>query len=67
MAGVYTLIAPCCGCGKTFTSNPHSVPSIGRKFPICRCCIDRINAKRIEKGLEPVYVPEDAYEPTEAL
>lgn len=34
--------------------------------PLCRDCIALVNVRRIEKGLEPIYVSPNAYEAIEA-
>lgn len=52
-----------------FTSNPARVPSIrvnGSKEAICRSCFDRWNTiHRTSKGLPPVELDANAYEPCE--
>jgi len=57
----------CIACDKLFSFNPLRVPSssaiTGEREPICRPCIERVNKKRIELGLEPAVVFDDAYEP----
>ena len=59
--GFYMVFAPCFGCKRLFSSNPHRVPSYHGQ-PICRDCIRIVNAKRREKGLPEWPVPADAYE-----
>lgn len=56
----------CFGCQKTFSFNPHRVPSIpidGDRQPICRECVELVNPKRIENGLAPIVLDPEAYEP----
>jgi hypothetical protein len=67
MTGYAFCMGPCISCGRVFTYNPHKVPSssavTGRREPICRGCIDAINAKRREMKLAPFEIQPDAYEP----
>jgi len=46
--------------------NPVHVPSstalTGLREPLCRSCMDRINAKRADMGLDPFPILPDAYE-----
>jgi len=57
---------PCIGCGQPFSYNPMRVPSssavTGKREPICRQCVDRINPARINNGLQPIVPLPDAYE-----
>ena len=41
----------------------HRVPSYQNQ-PICKGCVNEINLRRAEQGMEPLFVPDDAYEPT---
>jgi len=56
----------CITCRRVFSFNPVRVPSTtafnGQREPVCRSCMDLINAKRAEKGLEPFAIHDDAYE-----
>ena len=64
----YFLLAPCAGCGGVFPSNPYLVPSVvkdGRRKPVCRPCVDRLNAQRTIQGLAPVVPLPGAYEPVD--
>lgn len=64
--GYVIMFGTCIGCGRPFAFNPHRVPSVrvnGVREPVCRECIERVNAIRKEKGLEPFEIPADAYEP----
>jgi hypothetical protein len=56
----------CYGCGRLISYNPHRVPSIrveGKREPLCRDCVDKVNKGRIKNGLEPKPVHPDAYSP----
>lgn len=56
----------CLACGRLFQFNPHRVPSFrvhGKREPVCGPCMQRVNAERVRKGMEPFQVPADAYEP----
>jgi hypothetical protein len=65
--GFVFAMGACLCCGKTFSFNPHKVPSssavTGRREPICRGCFDAINTKRKAQGLPPFELQPDAYEP----
>jgi hypothetical protein len=63
--GYVTAMAPCIGCGRLFSFNPVHVPSIivnGRREPVCRPCVDRVNPGRKAHGLEPIVPLDDAYD-----
>lgn len=74
--GYAFILGSCLCCARLFTFNPHRVPSFnpdGRgspprrgRQPICASCIDLINAKRADAGLEPFEVHLDAYQPIPA-
>ena len=58
----------CFGCNKTFSYNPHRVPSIRPKEdlprePICEACFDQLNSYRATKGMPPFERHADAYDP----
>lgn len=64
--GYAIAMAPCVVCGRLFGFNPHRVPSAvvdGQREPICRPCVERANPLRIAKGLEPIVIHSDSYEP----
>jgi hypothetical protein len=65
--GYAMVMAPCAICSKTFSFNPHKVPSIRRidgvRVPICLPCIEQNNPQRIKNGLEPITPDPAAYEP----
>ena len=76
--GYMFVLGQCYGCGKTFTFNPHLVPSIpimpdgrvgagGTREPICRDCVARANERRQASGLPLWHVSDEAYEPTESI
>jgi hypothetical protein len=63
--GYAVAVAPCCSCRRSFTFNPHRVPSLrinGKREPICRGCVDAANQTRVKQGLEPHPILPDAYE-----
>lgn len=63
-----TVIGDCCICGIRFSFNADRVPSVvidGEREPICRDCVNRANPVRIAKGLPPIHVFPDSYEPQE--
>lgn len=57
----------CWVCGRIFAFNPLRVPSMrqedGRREPICRSCMEKVNATRARKGLPPHPILPDAYSP----
>jgi hypothetical protein len=57
----------CVACGKLISYNPDRVPSItvnGSRQAICRGCFEKWNKiHRTSKGLDPVKLNPDAYEP----
>lgn len=63
--GYVFAMGPCLLCTVPFTFNPNSVPSHrddkGVKQPICRACINKLNARRAEKDLPPLEIQPDAY------
>ena len=62
--GYAIVTSPCIGCNRIFGYNPHRVPSIridGKREPICKECIERINPQREAKGLEAIAPHADAY------
>ena len=61
------LMSPCYGCGQPFTYHPNKVPSIrdpqtGNREPICQACVDKVNPRRIARGLQPIVPLPGAYE-----
>ncbi len=66
----YILATSCCvSCHKMIQFNPDKVPSIrpynkGAREPLCKECFDKWNEiHRTSKGLEPIPLEKDAYEP----
>ena len=70
--GYAIILGTCYLCGRSFTFNPHRVPSYDPHFdnpselpgrqPICESCIRFVNARRTSTGLEPWPVYADSYE-----
>ena len=64
--GYAYVIGNCIVCGRLFTFHPHHVPSssavTGKREPVCRACMDRLNEIRKDRGLEPFPILPDAYE-----
>lgn len=62
-----TCTSTCHVCKQVFCFNPVKVPSFrddsGNRQPICRLCIEVVNAKRQKIFLEPFEIHPDAYEP----
>ena len=74
---VALLLFTCIACRRPDTGNPHKVPSVrvkmganglpcpnpnGTREPLCRNCAATLNAKRVEAGLTPFPIHEDAYQ-----
>lgn len=61
----------CCACQTFISFNPDYVPSLrvnGTKEPLCRGCYAHWNEMhRTSKGLEPIPLHPDAYQPLETL
>ena len=59
----------CINCGTSISFNAHRVPSIrvnGCREPLCAGCHDKWNEMhRTSKGLDPVSIHPNAYEPVE--
>lgn len=75
MSGYVFVTSPCYSCGRPFCYNPNLVPSIRidpatrqpspdgtQREPICRTCIDSLNAELEAHGQDPYPVREGAYE-----
>jgi hypothetical protein len=63
--GYVSAMSPCFGCSRLFSFNPMHVPSIivnGRREPVCRSCVDRVNPMRKANGLPPIVPMHDAYD-----
>lgn len=72
MSGWTIIYGRCFACGGYFGFNAEHVPSYRGpetgdvREPICRSCIERVNARRREEGREPWPVHSQAYEPEPA-
>ena len=68
MSYMYCL-GSCIACNKIIHFNPNKVPSLvidGTKEPLCANCHNKWNEiHRVNKGLEPVDIDPQAYEPQE--
>ena len=67
--GHMLLVCNCINCGVLMGCNPNYVPSIrvdGKREPLCKDCFAAWNEfHRTSKGLEPVALHPEAYEPAE--
>jgi hypothetical protein len=66
--GYVFVMGQCYGCKQPFSFHPNLVPSAvveGRREPICRGCVERVNPLRVQNGLEPITILPGAYEPAE--
>jgi len=66
MSGYVTLHADCILCRRPFTANPLRVPSVrvrGVREPVCRSCVELVNAARAARGLSTWPIYPDSYEP----
>lgn len=65
------VFGTCVACRTPITFNPDKVPSIrvnGEREPLCLSCHGRWNQiHRVSKGLKPIPVEPDAYEPAEVV
>lgn len=59
--------SPCICCRRVFAYNPMRVPSssalTGQREPICEGCLELINLRRKQLGLDPIVPLPGAYEP----
>ncbi len=77
----YILVhGPCVNCGSMMSYNPNSVLTTrvtwvegkpqpdprGENEPVCRGCVGVYNDSRVMEGLEPIEIPEGAYDPVPA-
>lgn len=64
--GYITVMGTCITCGALFSFNPHHVPSTrvftGQREPVCPGCMEKVNQRRIQRGLEPFPIHPQAYE-----
>ena len=69
----YSLcMSACFRCGGMISFNPSRVPSTRdpdtrARAALCRACVDFTNAELTKKGLPPIEVHPDAYNPTMVL
>lgn len=67
MPGYMFVVGSCVACHAMLTFNPNCVPSLtvrGSREPLCRTCHARWNEiHRTCKGLAPVAIHPEAYEP----
>lgn len=56
-----SCVGTCYVCGRMVSFHPNKVPSF-KGEPICKACVDnKINPKRIAKGVPPITYDSDAY------
>lgn len=83
MTGGYFVLGVCFACGRSFTFNPHTVPSIPigtnglpsdmggvppfERQPICSTCVEVANREREANGLDRISVIPGAYDWVEGL
>ena len=60
--GFVMIMGPCAVCGNIFSYNPSYVPSL-KNQPFCGDCMESINILRASRGVSPLVVHPDAYEP----
>lgn len=68
--GYMLAMGDCFGCKQVFSFNPELVPSVvvnGKREPICRNCVARVNPRRVANGLEPITILPGAYDPAESV
>jgi len=69
--GYMFVIGACCSCGCRLSFNADKVPSLrlnGVREPLCAGCFGKWNEiHRVSKGLEPLPLNPDAYEPQEVV
>jgi hypothetical protein len=56
----------CFGCKQPFSFDPEYVPRVpiaDKLRPVCEECMVRANTRRKEKGLQPLLIQPEAYEP----
>ena len=65
MTGVVFAAGACFACKRPFNFNPHKVPSHrhnGVREPVCEDCMNLINTRRKEMGLDAFPIAPDAYD-----
>jgi hypothetical protein len=68
--GYAMVTSPCVICKAIFSYNPHRVPSIRRapehpREPVCASCMHYANELRAKRGLPPLAIDPEAYNPIE--
>jgi hypothetical protein len=68
MSGYVLATSACFFCNNFFSYNPRFVPSTPPEWhptrePVCGTCMDRINAWRVSKDIDPFPIHPEAYEP----
>lgn len=65
--GYVIVYGQCVNCGRMIAFNPNKVPSLvieGQREPLCAVCFAKWNeVHRTSKGLDPIPLQPDAYEP----
>jgi len=66
------VLGACISCGMPFSFNPRYVPSVrvqGTREPVCKGCVERENARRIETGsdMPQLEIHPNAYDPEEVV
>ena len=64
MTGYVMAFGRCCGCDLPMTFHPNKVPSLrvnGEREPVCRACMDALNADLEQNGLPPHAIDPEAY------
>lgn len=64
-----SVLGECAVCHKAFYYNADKVPSTsvftGTREPVCRSCMDLLNERRKNLGIEPFPILDGAYEDEE--
>ena len=71
------LHGDCYSCKRIFSANPEKVPSMriddnglqvlvgGTQIIFCKPCVEKANRARERRGMDPLYIHPDAYEPVD--
>jgi hypothetical protein len=62
--GYVMIVGTCIGCKGVFGFNPVHVPSVridGKREPICKACVDRVNPIRKMHGVPEIVPHPEAY------
>ena len=69
MTAFVSVIGACFVCKNDFMFSPTRVPSYrdgqGVRQPVCENCMNRVNARRVERGDLPFTIQPGAYEADE--